>query len=99
MAASIPVYSLPQLTPAAQLFDLKGQQTRWQILADIHQAAFAFEILPGVFAQFGSTGARRFFRNSYFEIFELVRITHEREKVQDQLVSLAGVLTLKPEAV
>ena len=99
MAASIPVYSLPQLTPAAQLFDLKGQQTRWQILADIHQAAFAFEILPGVFAQFGSTGARRFFRNSYFEIFELVRITHEREKVQAPLVSLAGVLTLQPEAV
>lgn len=91
------VFTSPPLEPAAMYFDTTDNGTRWNILANISSEEFSVEILPGVFAIFCFTGARRSFRNQYFGIFQLNRITGERSKVQGRLVLLGGVLTLQQE--
>ena len=91
------VLSSMPLEPAVMYFDTTDKGTRWKILANISSDEFSVEILPGVFAVFFFTGARRMFRNQYFGLFQLSRITEERSKVQGRLVSLGGVLTLQQE--
>ncbi len=91
------VLSSMPLEPAVMYFDTTDKGTRWKILANISSDEFSVEILPGVFAVFFFTGARRLFRNQYFGLFQLSRITEERSKVQGRLVSLGGVLTLQQE--
>lgn len=91
------VLSSMPIEPAVMYFDTTDEGTRWKILANISSDEFSVEILPGVFAVFCFTGARRLFRNRYFGLFQLSRITEERSKVQGRLVSLGGVLTLQQE--
>lgn len=92
------VIKKPLVEPLQMYFDMKGDTTRWELLANLAKDKFQIELLPSVFAEFRYTGVMRLFRGDLTKVFVLDQIIEDRKKVQDQLAVLTGVLVLQQEA-
>lgn len=80
------------LQPERMYFDLLNGISCWKIFTNIGRRQFSVELLPSVFATFESTGLKRMVKAHLVEEYQLGSVSLEREKVQNQLVSLASVL-------